>query len=239
MRVPHDEEFEFGIVSLGSPTYETRILDYVGRRFGSSNVFGFSTPHHASDVWSRLSEQTWAEPVEMAWGTGSLATQVQAHFVARLQRQDELMALMLAQQRAMNDSVQAARAEIADTCAKALSQIRAEVGKVQSMASAATEEVLGVPPEPGDGLTPEHAKRLSVELADPKWNFRTIPGLADSLGLSTAAIGRYLDDHPALVRWVPKLDEAGNMLIIDAKRPVTWRERVMTAHAILAKRVRT
>lgn len=89
----------------------------------------------------------------------------------------------------------------------------------------------------GELTTPE-AEAVHAELGDAKWNFRTVRGLAARTGLSQESVQRYLEANPELVRWVPAFDDQGNVLLVDAARPVSTRERLIHLRAYLTKTIR-
>jgi hypothetical protein len=76
---------------------------------------------------------------------------------------------------------------------------------------------------------------VGQELADPRWDFRTIPGIATSLGWSEQEVEDALDAQPEIVRWIPARDDEGHQLMTSAEREVTGRERIMRLRAFLAK----
>lgn len=78
---------------------------------------------------------------------------------------------------------------------------------------------------------------LQLELADPKWDFRTMEGLGRALQQPPPVIEAYLLEHPDLVRWVPATDSEGRVLLIDARRHMSWRERAMHFRAALSKSI--
>jgi len=73
-------------------------------------------------------------------------------------------------------------------------------------------------------------------LNNPKWEFRTIEGLAEDLDVSPEAVESILDDYPELVRWLPATDSEGRRLLVSARRPMTWKERLLRLGAYAGKR---
>jgi hypothetical protein len=78
-------------------------------------------------------------------------------------------------------------------------------------------------------------ERVSDELANPEWDFRTVNGLARALGQTPAAIEQVLDENPDLVRWVGATNEHGEQLLVRRSQPVTRRERLLALRSALAK----
>jgi hypothetical protein len=76
--------------------------------------------------------------------------------------------------------------------------------------------------------------RLVLELEDPQWNFRTLPGLSKALGISQVELEGLLEDHARLIRWMPACDENGEQLFIGSFRRATWRERLIRLRAHIA-----
>jgi hypothetical protein len=81
------------------------------------------------------------------------------------------------------------------------------------------------------------ATAISAELADSQWDFRTAEGVAKVIGVPPATVSDFFDTHPTLVRWVPATDDNGSALFVDARRPVSRRERLLRIKAALTKRL--
>lgn len=76
--------------------------------------------------------------------------------------------------------------------------------------------------------------RLVLELEDPQWNFRTVPGLASSLGIPEREVKALLERYSRLVRWMPASDDQGNQLLIGSFRRTTIREAYIRVRAYMA-----
>ena len=72
-------------------------------------------------------------------------------------------------------------------------------------------------------------------LADERWDFRSVDGIATDLGLSTEVVKEILEQHQAEVRvsFVP--DTKGRTLYTLANKPVEIREILATARAFVSK----
>lgn len=90
-------------------------------------------------------------------------------------------------------------------------------------------------PESGSVIVDVDEDAIRKELADPKWDFRTVDGVASSIGTSPEAVEAVLDRHPDLVRWVPATDDEGRLLLTSASRPISRRERLIRIKAALTK----
>jgi hypothetical protein len=81
-------------------------------------------------------------------------------------------------------------------------------------------------------------ERVTKELNEPAWDFRTVSGLARSLGETPEAIEAVLDENPQLVRWVAATDTEGEQLLVSPARPVTREERYLVLRSALTKSFR-
>ncbi len=110
-------------------------------------------------------------------------------------------------------------------------------GEVRQMDMNRITTEVDVEQEPAEHSTESDTliHHLAEELNDPAWDFRTVGGLADSLGISPADVRRMIDANPRLVRWVPARGEGGQPLLTSAARPVTFRERLIQLRAFVAK----
>lgn len=70
--------------------------------------------------------------------------------------------------------------------------------------------------------------KLFKALADPTWDFRTIPGLSESTGIPEPEVATILTKYPDLVRKSPIPDRRGRPLF-------TLRERRPKAQEIFAE----
>jgi hypothetical protein len=83
--------------------------------------------------------------------------------------------------------------------------------------------------------SPPPLERLVEALNDPRWEFRTVEGLAEDLGVEPAAVEAKLDAFPEVARWLPATDDQGRKLLVAARRTPTWKERLLRARAYAAK----
>jgi len=73
-------------------------------------------------------------------------------------------------------------------------------------------------------------------LADERWDFRTVAGIARQTGVDPPVIQQILDEHPDLFRRSFLNSEDGQLLYTLAARPEKLRERVAELKSFLAKR---
>jgi hypothetical protein len=78
-------------------------------------------------------------------------------------------------------------------------------------------------------------EEVATALEDSRWDFRTVRGIAGELAVSEDAVLHVLNDHPEIVRWVPATNTQGEQLLVDAARPVTRKERLLSLRAGLTK----
>jgi len=83
------------------------------------------------------------------------------------------------------------------------------------------------------------ARRVFEALADPKWDFRTIDGLAQSTSLPEQRIEQILEKYRQFVRQSPVLDRRGHELYTLSARGSTLRELLSTARAFISKSTST
>jgi hypothetical protein len=95
--------------------------------------------------------------------------------------------------------------------------------------------------EPSGAAVPEPALDLSrldgsvlAELADPRWEFRTVEGLASALGVSETDVEAALVRLGDSVREPVTPDGSGRRLFTIAERRPSWRERYLHLRARLA-----
>lgn len=76
---------------------------------------------------------------------------------------------------------------------------------------------------------------LYAALMDPRWDFRTIDGLANELRLSHDVVLRLVEGHPDVARRSVLNDHEGRELFTAKNRPATVRERLERFRWILAR----
>jgi tRNA-dihydrouridine synthase len=76
---------------------------------------------------------------------------------------------------------------------------------------------------------------LSAALADRRWSFRTLEGLAKDLHLEVDRVQQLLSDHPEIVRESVMTGQSGHKLYAGRGRPPTLRERLERYRWILAR----
>ncbi len=79
-------------------------------------------------------------------------------------------------------------------------------------------------------------KSVTDALADERWDFRTVDGIARQTGLDPPEVQQILDEHPDLFRRSYLDSEDGKALYTLATRPEKLRERVAELKSFLAKR---
>ena len=90
----------------------------------------------------------------------------------------------------------------------------------------------------GDTLPSDLSARRVIEaLDDDRFDFRTVQGLSEALGVSEEAVQRILDDHEDLVRVSAAPGRNGEALYTLRARPVTARESLAVAQTALEKSV--
>lgn len=80
-------------------------------------------------------------------------------------------------------------------------------------------------------------ERIEAALSDPKWDFRTIPGLAKAANLSDEEVQVLLEAHPDRVRQSAVPDQHGRALYTLQSRHKKPREILAEIRAYLAKSV--
>ena len=84
-------------------------------------------------------------------------------------------------------------------------------------------------------VDPSAWQRLDKALADPKWDFRTIPGLAKAASLSEEEVQALLEAHSEQVRQSAVPDRHGRALYTLRSRPKKVREILAEIRAYAAK----
>lgn len=82
------------------------------------------------------------------------------------------------------------------------------------------------------------SEQVLQALQDPRWDFRTVGGIARQTGLPEDCVLEVLVGNPALVRESDAVDTSGQRLFTPRSRKVGLRERLAAARTIVAKRVR-
>jgi len=80
-------------------------------------------------------------------------------------------------------------------------------------------------------------QRINKALADPRWDFRTIPGLAKAANLSEQEVQALLEAHSDQVRQSAVPDRHGRALYTLRSRPKKVREFLAEVRAYVAKSV--
>ena len=72
------------------------------------------------------------------------------------------------------------------------------------------------------------------ELSDPRWDFRTIRGIASATGINESQVQKVVESHSDLIRksYVP--NKAGEALFTLRGKPVKLRERLAEMRMYLA-----
>lgn len=108
--------------------------------------------------------------------------------------------------------------------------VRDQIGRVQEAVETHVGSALDESPDAERlGFAVAHA------LADSRWDFQTVPGLAREAGASEGAVRAYLDENPSLVRWVPARSRNGHQLLRAASVPIDHRERRLRLRAYFTK----
>jgi hypothetical protein len=77
--------------------------------------------------------------------------------------------------------------------------------------------------------------RLHAALEDPKWDFRTVDGIARELGISPDRAREMLEHSPALARKSVMTDRQGRELFTARGRRPGMRERLEQIRWVLAR----
>jgi hypothetical protein len=78
-------------------------------------------------------------------------------------------------------------------------------------------------------------KAVLAALEDPKWEFRTVDGIATTTGVSAAKVEDILNRRREWVRESNIRDEKGRRLFTLRSRPKTWREILAELRAIVTR----
>jgi dihydroorotate dehydrogenase len=76
---------------------------------------------------------------------------------------------------------------------------------------------------------------VSAALADSRWDFRTVDGIARDLRVSTEAVGRLMRAHPDIARRSAMTGRDGRALYTSPTKPVSLRERLERVRWLLAR----
>jgi hypothetical protein len=76
-------------------------------------------------------------------------------------------------------------------------------------------------------------KALEDALEDPRWDFRTIEGLASDLALPSEAVAEVLRAFPKIARKSILTDHEGRNLYTASNRPLKLRERFERLRSVL------
>ena len=98
--------------------------------------------------------------------------------------------------------------------------------------------VQGEPPSKKFQHISDPIERTVLEaVADPKWDFRTISGIAKETGLSESDVKRVLEKNPALVRQSLVPGRQGRGLFTLQERPIEPREKLGLLQVFLTKSI--
>ena len=78
-------------------------------------------------------------------------------------------------------------------------------------------------------------RKLFEALADDRWDFRTVEGLATSTGFSEDRVRDLVRKYQALIRQSPVLDRQGRELYTLASRPRSLQEVLVNTRAFISK----
>ena len=85
---------------------------------------------------------------------------------------------------------------------------------------------------------PQEARdKVLAALADPRWDFRSIPAIARATGLSEPQVEEVLERNPDLIRRSLISGAHGRPLYTLRSRKKSWRERLDNLRAFLTKSV--
>lgn len=79
------------------------------------------------------------------------------------------------------------------------------------------------------------AELVAAALNDPRWDFRTIDGIAAETRLPPEVVQRVIADNPAFARKSVATDEEGRELYTARRRSVSLRERLEQLRWVLAR----
>ena len=91
-----------------------------------------------------------------------------------------------------------------------------------------------VHPKSATSHSPKEINILEA-LSDPKWDFRTIEGIARDTGLSKAEVKEVIERHPHLIRKSPITNGRKVSLYTLRERPAKLRERLANMQVFLTK----
>lgn len=77
-------------------------------------------------------------------------------------------------------------------------------------------------------------EKVFAALSEPKWDFRTIPGISRETGLSESTIREILNEHPDQVRKSLVRNQNGYELFTSRNKPIKIRERLAVIQKILS-----
>ena len=84
-------------------------------------------------------------------------------------------------------------------------------------------------------LLPPMDRQVLDALADEKWDFRTIEGIAKETGVPTELVKQILQHYPSLVRRSPVRDTSGRALYTLRSRKMKQPERMAFIRLLLTK----
>ena len=87
---------------------------------------------------------------------------------------------------------------------------------------------------------PQEARdKVLAALADPRWDLRSIPGIARATGLSKQEVEEVIESNSDLIRRALLLDAQHRPLYTLRSRKPSWRERLDNLRAIWSRRLFT
>jgi hypothetical protein len=81
-------------------------------------------------------------------------------------------------------------------------------------------------------------RKIFEALSDSRWDYRTVDGIADQVGVATTSVFEVLNKYSDLVRKVGMPDRKGRELYTLRSRPETPSEKLALARTFVAKSVR-
>ena len=79
-----------------------------------------------------------------------------------------------------------------------------------------------------------HARPIFEAMSQPRWDFRTIKGIASATGISEIQVQKVVESYPDLIRKSRVPNKTGEALFTLKEKPVKLRERFAEARTYLA-----
>ena|SRR2546425_9732377 len=83
------------------------------------------------------------------------------------------------------------------------------------------------------------ARKVFEALADDRWDFRTLDGIAETTGLSPERVREVLNKYQPFIRQSLVLDRRGRELYTLASRRPSFQEWLSTTRAVISKSTST